>query len=113
MALLDHIKKVASKAEANKMTTHNLAVCFGPVLLCPSPQTAADMEVAMDFKKHIEVLHYLLDIWPANRGERGGVESGAGVSLRPVGLIEKLFSLSQKQPSYRIHPRKDAHFSQN
>ncbi len=68
VALLDHIKKVASKCEVNKMTSHNLAVCFGPVLLCPSPQTAADMEVAMDFKKHIEVLHYLLDIWPASKG---------------------------------------------
>ena len=67
MFLLDHLKRIAVKCEVNKMTTHNLAVCFGPVLLCPSPQSVTDLE--MDFKRHIDVLHYLLDIWPENRGE--------------------------------------------
>lgn len=67
--LLDHLKRVASKADVNKMTSQNLAVCFGPVVLCPSPHLATDMETALDFKKHIEVLHYLLDIWPENRGK--------------------------------------------
>ena len=67
--LLDHLKRVSAKADLNKMTSQNLAVCFGPVVLCPSPQLATDMETALDFKRHIEVLHYLLDIWPDNRGK--------------------------------------------
>ena len=78
--LLDHLKRVAVKSEVNKMTTQNLAVCFGPVLLCPAP-TGNDMDIALDFKKHIEVLRYLLDIWPENRGENEVYSSRADLYL--------------------------------
>ncbi|KAJ0032616.1 hypothetical protein NQD34_002697 [Periophthalmus magnuspinnatus] len=73
--LLDHLKLVASYQEVNKMTCQNLAVCFGPVLLsqrqeatCHSNRVFIDSEElasALHFKKHIEVLHYLLQLWPA------------------------------------------------
>uniref|UniRef100_W5K9S3 Synapse defective Rho GTPase homolog 2 n=1 Tax=Astyanax mexicanus TaxID=7994 RepID=W5K9S3_ASTMX len=72
--LLDHLKRVASHHEVNKMTCQNLAVCFGPVLLsqrqdasCHSNRVFVDSEElasALHFKKHIEVLHYLLQLWP-------------------------------------------------
>ncbi|KAM7013213.1 rho GTPase-activating protein SYDE2 isoform 2-T2 [Tautogolabrus adspersus] len=72
--LLDHLKLVASYQEANKMTCQNLAVCFGPVLLsqrqeasCHTNRVFIDSEElasALHFKKHIEVLHYLLQLWP-------------------------------------------------
>uniref|UniRef100_A0A4W5K2C5 Synapse defective Rho GTPase homolog 2 n=1 Tax=Hucho hucho TaxID=62062 RepID=A0A4W5K2C5_9TELE len=68
--LLDHLKLVASHHDVNKMTCQNLAVCFGPVLLsqrqeasCHSNRVFIDSEElasALHFKKHIEVLHYLL-----------------------------------------------------
>lgn len=54
------------------MTPQNLAVCFGPVLL-PARQATARPRLrstgpgvasAVDFKRHIEVLHYLLQSWP-------------------------------------------------
>ncbi|XP_054388008.1 rho GTPase-activating protein SYDE2 isoform X2 [Pongo abelii] len=73
--LLDHLKLVASYHEVNKMTCQNLAVCFGPVLLSQrqEPSThnnrvftdSEELASALDFKKHIEVLHYLLQLWPA------------------------------------------------
>lgn len=67
MALvLNHLKKISSHCEKNKMNVDNLAVCFGPVLLCPSPKSTDDH--ALDFKRHIEVLRYLLQIWPENYG---------------------------------------------
>ncbi|XP_013397846.1 rho GTPase-activating protein 100F [Lingula anatina] len=66
--LLDHLNRVAKRSDINKMTTHNLAVCFGPVLLCPSPGSILNVSAAMDFKKHIQVVQYLLDIWPQERG---------------------------------------------
>lgn len=67
MALvLNHLKKISSHSDKNKMTIDNLAVCFGPVLLCPSPKSTDDQ--ALHFKKHIEVLRYLLQIWPENYG---------------------------------------------
>ncbi|XP_066547788.1 rho GTPase-activating protein SYDE2 isoform X2 [Amia ocellicauda] len=72
--LLDHLKLVASYHEVNKMTCQNLAVCFGPVLLSQRQDASnhsnrvfidsEELASALDFKKHIEVLHYLLQLWP-------------------------------------------------
>uniref|UniRef100_A0A8C3X521 Synapse defective Rho GTPase homolog 2 n=1 Tax=Catagonus wagneri TaxID=51154 RepID=A0A8C3X521_9CETA len=77
MMLLDHLKLVASYHDVNKMTCQNLAVCFGPVLLSQRQETSThnnrvftdseELASALDFKKHIEVLHYLLQLWPVQR----------------------------------------------
>ncbi|KAM7409819.1 hypothetical protein PAMA_001358 [Pampus argenteus] len=78
VGLLDNLPEVerlvASYQEVNKMTCQNLAVCFGPVLLsqrqeasCHTNRVFIDSEElasALHFKKHIEVLHYLLQLWP-------------------------------------------------
>ncbi|KAF5921556.1 rho GTPase-activating protein SYDE1 isoform X2 [Diceros bicornis minor] len=70
--LLDHLRLVSSFHAHNRMTPQNLAVCFGPVLL-PARQAPARPRIrssgsgltnAVDFKRHIEVLHYLLQAWP-------------------------------------------------
>ncbi|XP_076789447.1 rho GTPase-activating protein SYDE2 isoform X3 [Arvicanthis niloticus] len=78
--LLDHLKLVASYHEVNKMTCQNLAVCFGPVLLNQRQETSAhsnrvftdseELASALDFKKHIEVLHYLLRLWPGPKKKK-------------------------------------------
>uniref|UniRef100_A0A672PNX0 Rho GTPase-activating protein SYDE1 n=1 Tax=Sinocyclocheilus grahami TaxID=75366 RepID=A0A672PNX0_SINGR len=65
--LLDHLSLVASYSDSNRMTCQNLAVCFGPVLLTPTQESFAHSEEiasAVDFKRHIEALHYLLQLWP-------------------------------------------------
>ncbi|XP_077359690.1 rho GTPase-activating protein SYDE1 [Festucalex cinctus] len=73
--LLDHLSLVASFSHRNRMTHQNLAVCFGPVLLKqtragpvtggPRGGTAlCQTDAAVDFKGHIEALHYLLQLWP-------------------------------------------------
>lgn len=74
--LLDHLKLVASYQEVNKMTCQNLAVCFGPVLLSQRQEASShsnrvfidseELASALHFKKHIEVLHYLLQLWPGD-----------------------------------------------
>ncbi|XP_053440482.1 rho GTPase-activating protein SYDE1 isoform X2 [Nycticebus coucang] len=73
--LLDHLRLVSSFHAHNRMTPQNLAVCFGPVLL-PARQEPSRPRVrscgpglasAVDFKRHIEVLHYLLQSWPDPR----------------------------------------------
>uniref|UniRef100_A0A671G4P4 Rho GTPase-activating protein SYDE1 n=1 Tax=Rhinolophus ferrumequinum TaxID=59479 RepID=A0A671G4P4_RHIFE len=70
--LLDHLRLVSSFHAHNRMTAQNLAVCFGPVLL-PARQAPTRPRIrssgpgltnAVDFKRHIEVLHYLLQAWP-------------------------------------------------
>uniref|UniRef100_A0A8C6RSC6 Rho GTPase-activating protein SYDE1 n=1 Tax=Nannospalax galili TaxID=1026970 RepID=A0A8C6RSC6_NANGA len=74
--LLDHLRLVSSFHGHNRMTPQNLAVCFGPVLL-PARQaptrsrstrsSGPGVTSAVDFKRHIEVLHYLLQSWPDTR----------------------------------------------
>ena len=63
--IMDHLIRVQEKRDVNKMDIPNLAVCFGPVLMCP-PTTKA----VLDFKKIIDSLEYLLKIWPKHH-ERG------------------------------------------
>ncbi|XP_075996910.1 rho GTPase-activating protein SYDE1 [Genypterus blacodes] len=75
--LLDHLSLVASFSPSNRMTHQNLAVCFGPVLLTPTQEAwrgggggrkespfGEEITSAVDFKRHIEALHYLLQLWP-------------------------------------------------
>ena len=68
------------------MTPQNLAVCFGPVLL-PARQAPARPRIrssgpgltnAVDFKRHIEVLHYLLQAWPGEPAPGPRRQSGPG-----------------------------------
>ncbi|KAG7491398.1 hypothetical protein MATL_G00003280 [Megalops atlanticus] len=87
--LLDHLSLVASHSDSNRMTCQNLAVCFGPVLLTPSQESwrpgaqatggaaarggrsfthSEEIASAVDFKRHIEALHYLLQLWPIPTG---------------------------------------------
>lgn len=89
--LLDHLSLVASFSSFNRMTHQNLAVCFGPVLLKSTQEMwrakgragkvgrgvgrffgpGEEMVSAVDFKRHIEALHYLLQLWPGEaRGFR-------------------------------------------
>uniref|UniRef100_A0A8C0HJB9 Rho GTPase-activating protein SYDE1 n=1 Tax=Buteo japonicus TaxID=224669 RepID=A0A8C0HJB9_9AVES len=79
--LLDHLSLVASFHDFNRMNSQNIAVCFGPVLLTQNQEPrrsgtgtgtgnrsyahSEDIASAVDFKRHIEVLHYLLQAWPA------------------------------------------------
>uniref|UniRef100_UPI00398F7906 rho GTPase-activating protein SYDE1-like n=1 Tax=Pristiophorus japonicus TaxID=55135 RepID=UPI00398F7906 len=96
--LLDHLSLVASLQESNKMTCQNLAVCFGPVLLGQKQEISQsgartfshskELASALDFKRHIEVLHYLLQLWPSDR-----------IKVKRDMLVE------QTQPSNCLRPR--------
>ncbi|KAG8555238.1 hypothetical protein GDO81_017635 [Engystomops pustulosus] len=92
--LLDHLKLVASYHEVNKMTCQNLAVCFGPVLLSQRQETSnhnnrvfidsEELASALDFKKHIEVLHYLLQLWPVkNESSKDAPSSNVQTEPQP------------------------------
>ena len=64
--VLNHLQTVARNSDKNKMPLDQLAVCLGPVLLCPSPSSSDNAD--LEFKKHIEVLKYLLEIWTEQNG---------------------------------------------
>ena len=65
--VLNHLQTVARNSDKNKMSLDQLAVCLGPVLLCPSPSSSDNAD--LEFKKHIEVLKYLLEIWTEQNGD--------------------------------------------
>uniref|UniRef100_A0A7M5WIP2 Rho-GAP domain-containing protein n=1 Tax=Clytia hemisphaerica TaxID=252671 RepID=A0A7M5WIP2_9CNID len=67
--IMDHLKRVAAKSEVNKMTHQNLAVCFGPVMMSSPVATAA----MLDFKKQIDALEFLLNIWPVSVELQNGI----------------------------------------
>uniref|UniRef100_UPI00398E39A7 rho GTPase-activating protein SYDE2 n=1 Tax=Pristiophorus japonicus TaxID=55135 RepID=UPI00398E39A7 len=99
--LLDHLKLVASYHEVNKMTCQNLAVCFGPVLLSQRQEASnhsnrvftdsEELASALDFKKHIEVLHYLLQLWPVqNVGTKEHMGSdGSSEQDKPMNYVRR------------------------
>ncbi|NXX67441.1 SYDE2 protein, partial [Spizella passerina] len=121
--LLDHLKLVASYHEVNKMTCQNLAVCFGPVLLSQRQETtnhnnrvftdSEELASALDFKKHIEVLHYLLQLWPVHHSP---AKEPAHLSvfpehssclnyLRPKRQRPQVLNLSSTEMSGVLRPR--------
>uniref|UniRef100_K7FVF8 Rho-GAP domain-containing protein n=1 Tax=Pelodiscus sinensis TaxID=13735 RepID=K7FVF8_PELSI len=90
--LLDHLSLVASFHDFNRMNSQNIAVCFGPVLLNQNQEPGhqgscgyarcEEIASAVDFKRHIEVLHYLLQAWPGQcRAESKNVGRACHYSL--------------------------------
>ncbi|XP_053103195.1 rho GTPase-activating protein SYDE2 isoform X2 [Hemicordylus capensis] len=117
--LLDHLKLVASYHEVNRMTCQNLAVCFGPVLLSQRQETtnhnnrvftdSEELASALDFKKHIEVLHYLLQLWPvqhstAKDSSLPGQQSSVNY-LRPKKQRPQMLNLSSTEMSGILRSR--------
>ncbi|XP_072723962.1 rho GTPase-activating protein SYDE2 isoform X1 [Ciconia boyciana] len=121
--LLDHLKLVASYHEVNKMTCQNLAVCFGPVLLSQRQETtnhnnrvftdSEELASALDFKKHIEVLHYLLQLWPVHHSPakepahlNAFPEHPSSLNyLRPKRQRPQMLNLSSTEMSGVLRPR--------
>ncbi|XP_061489511.1 rho GTPase-activating protein SYDE2 isoform X2 [Rhineura floridana] len=117
--LLDHLKLVASYHEVNRMTCQNLAVCFGPVLLSQRQETtnhnnrvftdSEELASALDFKKHIEVLHYLLQLWPVQHSavkESALPEQQSSVTyLRPKKQRPQMLNLSSTEMSGILRSR--------
>ncbi|CAI5776818.1 GTPase-activating SYDE2 [Podarcis lilfordi] len=117
--LLDHLKLVASYHEVNRMTCQNLAVCFGPVLLSQRQETtnhnnrvftdSEELASALDFKKHIEVLHYLLQLWPVQHSavkQSALSEQQSSVNyLRPKKQRPQMLNLSSTEMSGILRSR--------
>ena len=61
------MKLVTLHQADNRMTAANIALCFGPFLSPPNPtETDGDSPEANSIRFHIEIIKYLLDIWPAD-----------------------------------------------
>ncbi|XP_073400509.1 rho GTPase-activating protein SYDE2 isoform X1 [Dendrobates tinctorius] len=118
--LLDHLKLVASYHEVNKMTCQNLAVCFGPVLLSQRQETSnhnnrvfidsEELASALDFKKHIEVLHYLLQLWPvksesSKEAPPSNVQTESQPCLRRKKPRPQMLNLNSSDVSGVLRPR--------
>lgn len=120
--LMDHLKRVASHHDINKMTCQNLAVCFGPVLLSQRQDASShgnrvfidseELASALHFKKHIEVLHYLLQLWPVVDTEANPsspvpapVESFPTATVRRRKERPQVLNLSEAEVTGVLRPR--------
>ncbi|XP_056305928.1 rho GTPase-activating protein SYDE2 isoform X2 [Danio aesculapii] len=115
--LLDHLKRVASHHELNKMPCQNLAVCFGPVLLSQRQEASSqakrvfidseELASALHFKKHIEVLHYLLQLWPVvdARGKPSSPVPAAAAAVRRRKERPQVLNLTEVHMTGVLRPR--------
>ncbi|XP_074642562.1 rho GTPase-activating protein 100F-like [Tubulanus polymorphus] len=104
VTLINHLKRVMMKSDVNKMTSHNLAICFGPVLMCPAPTSATDIQSPFDIGKQIQALKFLLDIWPEGKdSQHARIERSKSMER----AVEKSGSPkhSQTSGSPKISPR--------
>jgi len=62
--VMDHLSLVTSQSANNKMTPQNLSIIFAPLLMIRSE--SEDKEV--DFNQPINILRYLLEVWPSKSG---------------------------------------------
>ncbi|XP_035827251.1 uncharacterized protein LOC101864642 [Aplysia californica] len=100
--LLNHLRRVASHCDKNKMPIDNLAICFGPVLLCPAPSSTPDP--LLDFRKHIEVLHYLLEIWSYEGStSTGSSKSPTAETVVSVETVDSPQQSSQRSLQTDLH----------
>ena len=70
--LFSHLQRVLQNSSSNQMTAHNLAICLGPVLMMPSPQSPKKVPklVAQDINAQIGVIfHILVFGWPESAGQ--------------------------------------------
>ncbi|XP_060853479.1 rho GTPase-activating protein 100F-like isoform X1 [Rhopalosiphum padi] len=58
--IMDHLALVVSQSPRNKMSAQNLSICLAPVLMVQSEVK----EKPIDFQQPVNVLRYLLEIWP-------------------------------------------------
>ncbi|XP_050536599.1 rho GTPase-activating protein 100F-like isoform X2 [Daktulosphaira vitifoliae] len=58
--IMDHLALVVSQSSRNKMSAQNLSICLAPVLMVQSEHK----EKPIDFQQPLNVLRYLLEIWP-------------------------------------------------
>lgn len=62
--VMDHLSLVTSQSTNNKMNPQNLSIIFAPLLMIKSE--SEDKEI--DFNQPINILRYLLEVWPSKSG---------------------------------------------
>ena len=63
--IMDHLSRVTSQSSRNKMNPQNLAICFAPVLMMDF--SSQSQPVATNISEPIQILKYLIEIWPKNQ----------------------------------------------
>ncbi len=81
---MDHLSRVTAQSARNKMNPQNLAICFAPVLMLDFSQdgtasaatpanaiaaSAAGGGMMHNISEPIQILKYLIEIWPKGQDE--------------------------------------------
>ncbi len=78
--IMDHLSKITSQSQRNKMNPQNLSICFAPVLMLDFSQTvvgnpsaanttatSATSSEVPNISEPIQILTYLIEIWPKSQ----------------------------------------------
>ncbi|XP_054162005.1 rho GTPase-activating protein 100F-like isoform X2 [Oppia nitens] len=90
--LMDHLKKIMSHSDRNKMSSQAIAICFGPLFTCHSESE--------NLHKPIEIFKFLLVIWPKRRTSKSGSSDITSVSKGSV--VSNQDSSLSLMPSHTI-----------
>lgn len=80
--LMDHLALVVSASDRNKMSAQNLATALAPPLMLHSSAESSSLvstasglkqQTELDYTQPINVLKYLLQIWPVPKHHAGNV----------------------------------------
>ncbi|CAG2170030.1 unnamed protein product [Oppiella nova] len=92
--LMDHLKKIMSRADRNKMSSQAIAICFGPLFTCHSESE--------NLHKPIEVFKFLLEIWPQRRSSTS--RSASNDSMLSSNKGPTVAKLDPSMPVISSHP---------
>ena len=75
---MDHLSRVTAQSARNKMNPQNLSICFAPVLMLDFSQ---GQPVANNISEPIQILKYLIEIWPKSQGGLWTVKNWLLISM--------------------------------
>ncbi|XP_065214984.1 rho GTPase-activating protein 100F isoform X2 [Planococcus citri] len=78
--VMDHLSLVVSQSATNKMSAQNLSIIFAPLLMIRSETE----EKEIDFNQPINILRYLLEVWPS-KSVREIIIGPGKISAAPTG----------------------------
>ena len=82
--MLNHLVRVLDKCETNKMTSANIATCFGPTLMRPVSAEVGGQFAFEQSNATISILKYVLELW-AEQKKAGSVRKNSSIQRPNLG----------------------------
>ena len=99
LAIMDHLSRVTAQSARNKMNPQNLSICFAPVLMLDFSQ---GQPVANNISEPIQILKYLIEIWPKSQGGLWTVKIWLLISMEHL-IVKTWINETQLEIFLQVH----------